>query len=120
MRQRTPQRGLSMIGFLFVAVVLVTVAMVGFRVMPAYIEHYSIQKALKQTLDEARDLNSAAEIRAAFQRHADAGYIESITSKDIEVVKTRNEVTASVSWTRKLPMVANVSLLLEFEATATH
>jgi hypothetical protein len=28
-------------------------------------------------------------------------------------------VTASVSWTRKLPMVANVSLLLEFEATAT-
>jgi len=28
-------------------------------------------------------------------------------------------VTASVSWTRKLPMVANASILLDFEASAT-
>ena len=118
MHQRTPQRGLSMLGFLFVAVVAVTCVMIGFRVMPAYIEHYSIQKAMKQALDESRDL-TPAEIRNNFQKHADAGYIESINGKDIEVVKTRNEVTASASWTRKLPMVANVSLLLEFEATAT-
>ena len=108
-----------MLGFLFVAVVAVTVVMVGFRVMPAYIEHYSIQKAMKQALDEARDLNSAAEIRNNFQKHADAGYIESINGKDLEIAKTRNQVTVSASWTRKLPMVANVSLLLEFEATAT-
>ena len=119
MHQRTRQRGLSMLGFLFVAVVAVTCVMIGFRVMPAYIEHYSIQKAMKQALEEAKDVNSTAEIRAAFQRHADAGYIESISGKDIDVVKTRNEVTASASWTRKLPMVANVSLLLEFEVTAT-
>ena len=119
MRQRTPQHGLSMTGFLFVAVVAVVVVMVGFRVMPAYIEHYSIQKAMKQSLDETRDLNMTSEIRNNFQKHADAGYIESINSKDLEIVKTRNEVTMTASWTRKLPMVANVSLLLEFEAVAT-
>ena len=50
---------------------------------------------------------------------ADAGYIESVNGKDIDVVKNKNEVTASASWTRKLPLVANVSLLLDFEATAT-
>jgi len=87
--------------------------------MPAYIEYYSIQKALQQSLDDAKDLNSAAEIRSAFQRRADAGYIESVDGKDIEVTKTKNEVTASVSWTRKLPMVANASILLDFEASAT-
>ena len=119
MHQRTPQRGLSMLGFLFVAVVAVITVMIGFRVMPAYIEHYSIQKAMKQALDETRDLNMTAEIRNNFQKHADAGYIESINGKDLEVVKTRNEVSVTASWTRKLPMVANVSLLLEFEATAT-
>jgi hypothetical protein len=87
--------------------------------MPAYIEYYSIQKALEQALADAKDLNSAAEIRSAFQRRADAGYIESVDSKDVEVTKTKNEVTASVSWTRKLPMVANASILLEFDASAT-
>jgi hypothetical protein len=28
-------------------------------------------------------------------------------------------VTASATWTRKLPLVANVSLFLDFEASAT-
>jgi sensor histidine kinase regulating citrate/malate metabolism len=119
MQMRTRQRGLTITGFLFVAAVVIVVVMVGFRVMPAYIEYYSVQKALEQALADAKDLNSAAEIRNAFQRRADAGYIESVNGKDIEVTKTKNEVTASVSWTRKLPMVANASILLDFEASAT-
>ena len=90
--------------------------MVGFRVLPAYIEYYSVKKALEQALVDTKDLNSAAEIRNAFQKRADAGYIESVQGRDIEIAKSKNEVTASVSWTRKLPMVANVSLFLEFEA----
>jgi len=119
MQMQTEQRGLSMIGFLFVAVVVVTCAMIGFRVLPSYIEFYSVQKALEQALADTQDLNSAAEIRKAFQKRADAGYIESVSGRDVDVVKAKNVVTASVSWTRKLPMVSNVSLLLEFEATAT-
>jgi Tfp pilus assembly major pilin PilA len=119
MRQRKRQRGLSMLGFLFVAAVVVTCVMIGFRVTPAYIEYYSVKKALEEALVNAKDLNSTAEVRNAFQRRADAGYIESVSGKDIEVTKTKNEITASVSWTRKLPMVANVSLLLDFDASAT-
>ena len=119
MQERTRQRGLSMIGFLFVAVVVVVCVMIGFRVAPAYIEYYSVNKALEKALWETKDLNSAAEIRKNFQRVADAGYIESITEKDLEIVKNKNQYTASASWTRKLPLVANASLLLDFEASAT-
>jgi len=119
MVQRSRQRGLSMIGFLFVATVVVICMMLGFRVSPAYLEYYSIKKALEQSLSDVRDVNSTAEIRSAFQKRADAGYIESVRGADVEVTKTKNEVTASTSWTRKLPLIANVSLLLEFEASAT-
>jgi len=119
MQMRTRQRGLSMLGFLFVAVVVVTCVMIGFRVLPSYIEYYSVQKALEQALADTQDLNSAADVRKAFQKRVDAGYIDSVSGRDIDVVKSKNEVTASASWTRKLPLVANASLLLEFEATAT-
>lgn len=119
MQMRRRQGGLSMMGFLFVAAVVVVCVMVGFRVMPAYIEYYSVQKALEQALADAKDLNSAAEVRSAFQKRADAGYIESVQGRDIDIIKTKNEVTASASWNRKLPLVANVSLFLEFAATAT-
>jgi len=116
---RAQERGLSLVGFMFVAAVVVGFVMVGFRLTPAYIEYYSVQKALEEALVNAKDLNSTAEIRAAFQRRADAGYIESVTGKDIDVVKTKNEVTASATWTRKLPLVGNVSLFLDFDASAT-
>ena len=119
MQQRRQQSGLSMTGFLFVAAVVVVCVMLGFRVTPAFIEYYSVQKALEQALADTKDLNSTPEIRAAFQKRVDAGYIESVGGRDIEVLKTRNEVTASVSWTRKLPLVSNASLLLEFDASAT-
>ena len=119
MHQRMRQRGLSMIGFLFVAVVVVTVVMVGFTVTPAFIEYYSVNKALERSLVEAKDLNSAKEIRLAFQKIADAGYIDSVGGKDVEIVKNKNDVTASASWTRKLHLVGNASLLLEFDASAT-
>ena len=119
MYQRARQRGLSMIGFLFVAVVVVTCVLLGFTITPAFIEYYSVTKALEKSLVEAKDLSSAKDIRAAFQRVADAGYIESVSGKDVEIIKTKNEITASASWTRKLHLVGNASLLLEFDASAT-
>jgi hypothetical protein len=113
------QRGISIIGFLFVAAVVVACAMIGFRVAPAYIEYYSVQRALQQSLEDTKDFQTPAELRRTFQKYADSGYIESVRGADIEVQKVGNEIVASASWTRKLHLVSNVSLFLEFEASAS-
>jgi hypothetical protein len=104
MRQRAKQGGLTIWGFLFVAAVVVIFGVVGFRVTPAYIEYFAVQKAL---------------VRRAFERRADAGYIESVRASDVVVTKDGNRITASASWNRTLPLVANASILLEFEAIAS-
>ena len=119
MNFRRTQGGLTMIGFLFVAAVAVVVALVGFRVTPAYIEYFSVQKALQQAIEEVKDPTASADVRRAFQKRVDSGYIESVRGSDIEITKDRNVVTASAGWTRKLHLVGNVSLLLEFDASAT-
>jgi len=113
------QSGLSMLWFLFVVVVALITTVVGFRVLPAYIEYFSVQKALQESLRDVRDLNATSELRRNFQKKADAGYIESVDGRDIEVKKVGNEFVANVSWTRKLHLVGNASLLLEFDAVAT-
>jgi Tfp pilus assembly major pilin PilA len=112
------QSGLTMIGFLFVVVVALVVTVIGFRVMPAYIEYFSVKSALAQCLSQTQDLNNATELRKAFQKRADAGYIESVTGRDIDLYKSGNQWVASLAWTRKLPLVSNVSLLIEFETKA--
>jgi hypothetical protein len=113
------QRGMSLLGFLFVAAVLIVIAMLAFRVTPAVIEYYSVKRALGEALREAKDPSAPNDVRRAFQKQADAGYIESVRGNDVEISKQGNEITASVGWTRTLHLVANASLLLEFEASAT-
>jgi hypothetical protein len=120
MRNRHRQRGLTMTGFLFTAIVAVAVVMIGFRTMPAYIEYFTVKKILVQILDSMQGgAITQAEARRLFDRRAGADYIESVTPADVELQKNGNQVTLSASWTKTLHMVGNVSLLLEFEATAT-
>ena len=53
MNKRTAQRGLSMIGFLFVAAVVVAIVMIGFRTLPSYIEYFTVKKVMAKTLQDA-------------------------------------------------------------------
>lgn len=112
------QRGISMIGFLFVAAVIVVVAIVGFRMVPSYVEYFTIQKAIENSLREAPDPQPAV-IRRAFEKYIAADYIDSVRPSDLQIEKNGNVVTASVAWQQQLHMVGNVSLLLEFEASAS-
>jgi len=114
---RQAQHGLSMIGFLFVAVVIVVVAIVGFRMVPSYVEFFTIQSALEKSLRDAPDPTPPV-VKKSFEKYIAADYIDSVTASDLIVVKDGNIVTASVSWQKQLHMVGNVSLLLDFDAVA--
>ena len=113
------QRGLSIIGFLFVVAVVVVVALVGFRMIPAYIEWYTIQKALEAAVADAGNDPSLLNIRRAMERKLSADYADAVTAKDVNVVKNGNTITAQVAWQKVLPMVANVSILIDFDASAS-
>jgi Tfp pilus assembly major pilin PilA len=119
MTARTRQTGLTMIGFLFVAAVLIVVAVVGLRVTPSYIEYFSVQRALEQALRDSKEVDTPREVRLAFGRIRDAGYITSVGPNDIEVTKEGNTIYATASWDSKLHLISNVSLLIEFEAVAS-
>jgi Domain of unknown function (DUF4845) len=112
------ERGITILGFLFVAAVVITVALVGFRVLPAYIEYFAVQKALQTALEDAPTGN-IAEVRRAFDRKSGAGYIESVRPADVQVSRQGNAITATASWQRVLPMIGNASILLDFDASAS-
>lgn len=113
------QRGMSIIGFLFVAAVVVVVALVGFRMLPAYIEWYTIQKALEAAVADAGNDPSLMNIRKAMERKLSADYADAVSAKDVNVTKQGNTIVAQVSWQKILPMVGNVSILIDFDAQAS-
>jgi hypothetical protein len=113
------EHGLSMIGFLLTAAVVVAIAMVGFRVTPAYIEYYAVQRAMQETLNNARDLSNVAQFRKELDGRLGVNYVDSISASDIKLTKQNNAIVATASWDRKLHIVGNAFILLEFEAEAT-
>ena len=112
------QRGLTLWGFLFVAAVVLIGALIAFRVIPAYIEYFSVQKALQGALADSRDLTKA-DIRRLVEKRIGADYIDSVNASDIDVTKSGNVTTVSVSWQTKLHMVGNASVVLDFDASAS-
>lgn len=119
MRNRNRQGGLTMTGFLLTAIVAVAVVMIGFRMVPPYIEYFTVKKIMAKTLDDSKQGFSLYQFRRDFDLKASADYIDSVQGSDIQVTKEGNNLVATASWTRTLHLIGNVSLLLEFEATAT-
>jgi hypothetical protein len=119
MHIRAKESGLTIIGFLFVAAVVLAIAMLGFRVLPSYIEYFSVVKTLKQTLEGARDGVTLTEFRKAFDLKSSADYIDSVRGSDVELEKRDNQLVATATWTTTLHLVGNASLLLDFQASAS-
>jgi hypothetical protein len=118
MGTRDRQAGLTIIGFVLVAAVVLAIAMIGFRVLPSYIEYFSVEKTLRQTLQGSRDGITLNEFRRDFDLKASADYIDSVRGTDVDLRREGTELVASANWTTTLHLVGNVSLLLEFEASA--
>ena len=119
MRTGEGQKGFTILGFIFVAAVVLSIAMIGFRVLPSYIEYFSVLRILKQTLDSSPEGTTLTQFRRNFDFRASADYIDSVRGSDIDLSKQDNHIVASTEWTKTLPLIGNVSLLLEFQASAS-
>ena len=113
------QQGLTILGFIFVAAVVGIFVMVGFRTLPSYIEYFTVKKVLARTLQDSKEGFSMYKFRRDFDLKASADYIDSVSGSDIEVSKDGNNLVATATWSKTLHLIGNMSLLLEFEATAT-
>jgi len=107
-----------MTGFLFTTVVVIIVALIAFRVGPSYIEYFTVQKALDQTMLEVQN-PTISEIKRSMDRRLSADYVDSVNAGEVIVGREGNLIVATLSWQKVLHMIGNASILLEFEARST-
>ena len=114
------QRGLTILGFVLVAAVVVIFAMVGFRVVPSYVEYYSVKKSLDDAMRSGNvDPNNLRLFRDDLARRLQTSYVENVKANDAIVLRNGNQVTAELAWERRLHMFGNAWILLEFEAKSS-
>ncbi|WP_245549177.1 DUF4845 domain-containing protein [Noviherbaspirillum massiliense] len=94
------QSGLSLVGFIFVIGIIALLAVMGMKVVPTVIEYSAVKKAIAMAKATGQ---SAPEIRTAFDRQAEVGYIESVSGKDLEITRESGGIEVSVAYQKKLP-----------------
>jgi cell division protein FtsL len=119
MIKRRQQRGLTLIGLVLWGIILVFIALLAMKLIPAYTEYFTIQKILR---DIGNDPNlksmSNGEIRDKFSKRAMVDNINTIKATDLEIGRDGGQTVVSAEYQFQTPLVGNVSLLVDFSASS--
>ena len=116
---RNKQRGISFLLVFLIAVVVALVAVGAMKIGPAYSDFMTAKKDIVAVAASEGRTGSVSDIRKAFGRHADIDNITVVTPADLEISKDGGDVVISFAYTKKIPLFANVSLLIDFAASTS-
>jgi hypothetical protein len=113
-RRLRAQRGVTLFGLLFWAILVGFVVLIALRVFPTVNEYLTIKRAVEQIA--ASGATTVPEIRAAFDKQVQIEYsIQSVTSKDLEITKVNDKVVISFAYGKEIEIMAPVYLLIKYE-----
>ena len=111
---RSQQRGVTMFGLLFWALVVGFLAYLSVRVLPTVNEYATIQRAVEKIA--ASQPSTVAEARQAFNKQRDLEYsISSISGEDLKITKENDKVVISFDYNKEVPIMGPVYILIKYE-----
>ncbi len=107
---RSKQRGISLVGILFVGAVLAFSGVMAAQVFPTLLEFQAITKAA----NKAKEGTSVADVRVIFDKAAQIDDIKSISGKDLDVSKEGDKTVVSFAYNKEIHMGGPAYLLLKY------
>ncbi len=111
------QRGVSLSGLIWALAILGFLSVMAAKLMPAYIEYFTVKKILA-SMEQAGDLKgSVRDIRKSYETRNTIEDVKAVKGEDLEVTKEGGETVVSVAWSTKVPLVSNFAACLDFAVT---
>ena len=108
------QRGITLFGLLFWAILVGFAGLIAMRVLPTMNEYFTIKRAINKIASEGP--TTVPEVRAAFERTKDIEYsISSITGKDLSVTKENEKLVIGFAYNKEIELMSPVFLLIKYE-----
>lgn len=114
---RNKQRGVSFLVVFLIGVVLALAAVGALKIGPAYSDFATAKKAIVAIAASEGRTGSVSDIRKAFERRANVDNITAVTPGELEITKDGGEVVISFAYSKKIPLFANVSVVIDFAAS---
>lgn len=85
------QGGMTVIGMLLLLIVIAFVALIAMKVVPMYVQYYSIKSTIESIRKEPQVAQmSGQDIQNAIQKRFDIGYVDNIAARDLKIRNDRN------------------------------
>jgi len=112
--ERGHQKGISLVGLLFWAVLIAMVAVVALRVLPTVNEYLTIQRAVNKIASSGA--TTVPEIRTAFDKQKEVEYsITTIAGKDLNITKENDRIVVRFAYDKEVELFGPVFLLIKYE-----
>jgi hypothetical protein len=105
------QRGVTLVGLLLWGALIAFLFVVGMQAVPAVQESFSVQRTVDKV---AKTDGSVEDIRAAFDKMAEVGYIESVKGADLQITKVNGAVVISYAYNKEIHIGGPAYLELKF------
>lgn len=113
------QLGVGFAGLIAIIALAVFAAILGMKVVPAYLHNAEIAHLLKAVASDPQMQSATAkDIHEAYSKRAMMDSITDITAEDIVIDKDSGRLVLSTSYQVKIPVAGNMSLLLEFNTSS--
>ncbi len=111
------QRGITLFGLLFWAIVIGFIGVVAVKVVPTLNEYLTIKRTVAVVAGNGG--TTVPEIRAAFAKQAQVQYgIESITPQDLQITKENDAVVISFAYDKEIQIAGPVYLMIKYSGSS--
>ena len=111
---KNKQTGISLSGLILGLAVIGVAGIFAMRMVPAYIEYNAIKSAIVTVKDGGGTIR---EMQQAFNRHTSVNDVEAVRGQDLVFTRDGDAVDISFAYEKRLPLMGNVSLLIDFAGT---
>ena len=111
------QSGMTMLGFLITLAVVMFFLYSAMKIVPMYIEYYSVKKALASIASDAQAADATKEkIRSNFARHMQIDYVATVKPEMLKIESTDTGYNLIMNYERREPLFANLDVVGKFNA----
>ncbi len=115
------QRGVTMIGWIFLLIPMAITLYAAIRVAPVYMNYYKLVSAMEKTATqlEVDEAISPQSIRATLGRQFNTGYVDAVTPAEIDVQRGDGVWTMTADYEKTVPLFGNMHLLMAFKKSVS-
>ena len=114
------QHGMTMMSWLIVLGILVFFILIGIKMVPTYLENYSIRQVLKN-MENDREVRKMTppELKKSFMKRLKINSVYDFDRDAIKIKKEKEGTSFTVTYEVRKPVAGNVAIVMSFSESAT-